>query len=83
MATVKKQELRKIGKTGNSLTVTIPAEISKKLALNKGDLVAISTDGNDIKLKTNVQPHITPNDIQDINNLITEYHQTMNILKER
>ncbi|WP_252902307.1 hypothetical protein [Paucilactobacillus hokkaidonensis] len=53
------------------------------MALNKGDLVAISTDGNDIKLKTNVQPHITPNDIQDINNLITEYHQTMNILKER
>ncbi|WP_044010924.1 AbrB/MazE/SpoVT family DNA-binding domain-containing protein [Paucilactobacillus wasatchensis] len=79
----KKQTFRKIGKTGNSLTITIPTEISKELNLNKGDIIGISTQGHDIKLETNVQPPVTTNDVQDINDLIAEYHETMNILKER
>ena len=79
---------RKIGKQGGSLSVGIPAELTRKLNLSKGDEVemAVANDGGEIvirKKKTTLPEGIDEEFLRILNGVIDDYEESFWELKDR
>lgn len=79
---------RKIGKQGGSLSVGIPAELTRKLNLSKGDEVemAVANDGGEIvirKKKTALPEGIDEEFLDSLNRMLDKYDNALRNLKDR
>ena len=81
-------EIRKMVKVGNSLGVTIPAEIIEKIHLNQGDPVRVEMDGKGnivltpirkIDLPQNVRPEV----LDAAYHVMRKYKDTLKRLQDR
>lgn len=79
---------RKIGKQGGSLSVGIPAELTRKLNLAKGDEVemTVAEDGGEIvirKKKQGLPGGIDGEFLDSLNRMLDKYDNALRNLKDR
>ena len=79
---------RKIGKQGGSLSVGIPAELTRKLNLSKGDEVemAVAEDGGEIvirKKRRELPSGIDGEFLDSLNRMLDKYDNALRNLKDR
>ena len=89
VTTVKKvRYTRKVGKQGGSLSVGIPAELTRKLNLSKGDEVemAMNKDDGEIvirKKKRELPDGIGGEFLDSLNRMLNKYDNALRNLKDR
>lgn len=75
-----KTQERQLIAVGNSIGVTIPSDIIKKLSLTKSDRMQIElNDDNSITIKRSSAP-VSSEFMQLLNDTVKEYHETLDIL---
>lgn len=83
-----KRYTRRISQVGNSLSVSIPKDLTKSMELAKGDEIEVNYDEerSEIVMKkvNNVIPNgIRPEVLGAMNRAITKYDQALRNLKDR
>lgn len=86
----KRQVMRKVNQTGNSLTVSIPKEFAETMNLKKGDDLELlfNEDRGEIiikklKLVEDVFGGINPRVLKSMNRVMDEYKDMFENLKDR
>lgn len=78
---------RKITKIGNSLGVTFPSEILKRIHVNHGDEVTIDLRGDEIVIrksrKVQLPSGISPDFFEILDKTMNEYDETIKGLRDR
>ncbi len=78
---------RKVTKIGNSLGITFPSDILKKINVVQGDEVTIDVRGDEIVLrksrKINLPNGISPDFFDILNETMTEYDETIKGLRDK
>lgn len=78
---------RKLNQTGNSITVSIPAEIVKTLGMQKGEEVVVVFDppSNEftIKKKPSLPVNVRPEIISALDRVMTRYEKPLKNLRDR
>ena len=83
-----KHYTRRVSQVGNSLSVNIPKELTKKLNIQKGDEVEVNFDeksGEIILNKVNrsISNGIRPEVLKAMERAVTKYDQALRNLKDR
>ncbi len=78
---------RKVTKIGNSLGVTFPADVLKKINVKQGDEVNVEVRNGEIVLtkstKVSLPKGISPDFFDVLDQTMVEYDQTLKGLKDR
>lgn len=78
---------RKVTKIGNSLGVTFPGEVLKRVNIAQGDVVTIDVRDGEIVLrksrKINLPEGISPDFFDILNETMTEYDVTIKGLRDK
>ncbi|OGO81285.1 MAG: AbrB family transcriptional regulator [Clostridiales bacterium GWC2_40_7] len=86
MSVVSEME-RKVTRIGNSLGVTFPNEVLKKVNIAQGDVVTIDVKDGEIVLrksrKINLPQGISPDFFDILNETMTEYGDTIKGLRDK
>ncbi len=77
---------RRVTKIGNSLGITFPGEVLKKINISRGDEITIDVRGDEIILrksrKIQLPQGISPDFFDVLNETMTEYDETIKGLRD-